>query len=129
MPSRKKKEDEKIQSGSLQDTGEVSGSSVSPESVPSPEAKPHHRVYHVGTMRFPVKEAPLRDSPRGRLVQKYKDILKKGRKPAAPIQDVDEHEPPRRPAGSGHPRPDLPIGFPRFRKDIPESYEDDDDED
>ena len=96
---------------------------------PIPEPKPHHRVYHVGTMRFPVKEAPLRDSPRGRLVQKYKDILKKGRKPAAPIQDVDEHEPPRRPAGSGPPRPDLPIGFPRFRKDIPESYEDDDDED
>ena len=45
---------------------------------PIPEPKPHHRVYHVGTMRFPVKEAPLRDSPRGRLVQKYKDILKKG---------------------------------------------------
>ena len=39
---------------------------IPPEPAPVPKA--HARVYHVGSMRFSVKEAPLRDSPRGELV-------------------------------------------------------------
>jgi hypothetical protein len=101
---------------------------IPPEPAPVPKA--HARVYHVGSMRFSVKEAPLRDSPRGELVQRYKDILKRGRKPAGTtIPDEDTHEPPRRPAGSRPPRPDLPMGFPRFRHEKPEPFADDDEED
>jgi hypothetical protein len=97
-----------------------------PESAPAP--KPHARVYRVGTMRFPVKEAPLRDSPRGKLAQKYKDILKKGKKASPMIGDADEHEPPRRPASSKPSRPGLPMGFPRFRQEEPEPSDDDDED-
>jgi hypothetical protein len=100
---------------------------VAPEPPPSP--KPHARVYHVGTMRFPVKEAPLRDSPRGRLAQRYKEILGKGKKASPASIEVDEYEPPRRPASSRPPRPGLPMGFPRFRRDEPEPSDDEDDED
>jgi hypothetical protein len=100
----------------------------SPEPPPSP--KPHARVYHVGTMRVPVRSAPLRDSPRGKLVAKYKEILGRGKKKAGSASvEVDEHEPPRRPAGSRPARPALPMGFPRFRHEVPEPFEDDDEDD
>lgn len=99
---------------------------TSPES--SPPARPHARVYQVGNMRFPVREAPLRDSPRGKLVHKFKEILKKGKGRGGPAIEVDEHEPPRRPASGRPSQPDRPIGFPRFRPEAPEPFDDDDEE-